>query len=166
MGDTGSAGLKVGLGLGERDDELLVTDGVLSSLTLGTQSWIWSCCFGNECGGKELKRAMGCGCECTDVGAARGTVESAGLPNGDVGGVRFTPGALASSMVPPRVWLREPGPGLPRRKEGTKVIASSESRSRSESRSGKYESSVASRGEPQGARGECGQGTEFGRAEG
>ena len=47
VGDEGSAGLKLGLRLGE-DDELLVIDGVLSSLAPETQSWVGSCCFDDE----------------------------------------------------------------------------------------------------------------------
>lgn len=61
MGDTGSAGLKLGLGLGERDDELLVIDGVPSSYEscVWVWVWVWSCRFGDECGGNELKRTIG-----------------------------------------------------------------------------------------------------------
>ena len=55
VGDTGSAGLRLGLGLGERDDELLVIEGVPSSYV----SWVSRCCFGDECGGNELKRVRG-----------------------------------------------------------------------------------------------------------
>ena len=61
VGDTGSAGLKLGLGLGEREDELLVIEGVPSSYESGVWVWVWvwSCRFGDECGGNELKRTMG-----------------------------------------------------------------------------------------------------------
>ena len=59
MGDTGSAGLKLGLGLGEREDELLVIDGVPSSYESGVGVSVWSCRFGDECGGNELKRTIG-----------------------------------------------------------------------------------------------------------
>ena len=59
MGNTGSAGLKLGLGLGERDDELLVIDGVPSSYESWVWVWVWSCRFDDECGGNELNLTMG-----------------------------------------------------------------------------------------------------------
>jgi len=63
------------------------------------------------------------------VGVDSSTVGSVGLPNGDVGGirVRFTAGACERSKVPSRIWLHEPQCELLRRREGTGVIASSES---------------------------------------
>lgn len=88
-------------------------------------------------------------------------------PDVDVEEVSFTPGASKKSIYPPRVCLREPEPVLLRRRRvGTSVIASSGSRSQSNSSSGKYESPALSRGEPQGAGRDCGLCTEFGRAEG
>jgi hypothetical protein len=61
------------------------------------------------------------------VGVDSGTVGSAGLPNGDAGGVRFTAGPCESPIVPPRIWSRGLQPELLRRREGARVIASSES---------------------------------------
>jgi hypothetical protein len=105
-----------------------VIDGVLSSLAPEIQSWERCSCFDEECGGNELKRGKGGAWEWVGgVRIDRGTVGSAGLPNGDVGRVRFTAGACESSIVPPRIWSREPQPELLRRREGTNVIASSES---------------------------------------
>jgi hypothetical protein len=63
-------------------------------------------------------------------------------------------------MVSPRVWLREPEPELLRqRREGTSVIASSESRPQSKSGSGRYESSALTRRNHRG----CGRRTLFHR---
>jgi hypothetical protein len=47
VGDTSSAGLELGLELREQDGELLV-------IALSSRE---SCCFGDGCGGNELKRA-------------------------------------------------------------------------------------------------------------